>query len=247
MKKLIICLMLGIFLITLASASCPDGEDCITGSSAIALNEEIEVYQTCNNCTYCNFTKFKYPNKTVFLSNIEATQDETYFYYHLSGGNNSELGEYEYCYDCGNEVEKETSCLHYLVTPNGRNFDIGQVLGGLGIFIGVLATAFAFMFIGSKLGEEEKTLPIGFFFMVMAIFLVIYSLHLGWVFSNDILQHEIISSGVSTIFLIVIWSCAGMTIIFFALMLIAFIKELSKVLDKKKFGDDFNPLTGTYE
>ena len=137
--------------------------------------------------------------------------------------------------------------MHYLVTPTGRNFDTGQVLGGLGIFLGVLATAFAFLFIGSKLGAEEKTLPIGFFFMVMAIFLVIYSLHLAWTFSHDILQHEIISSGVSTIFIVIIWSCAGITIIFFALMFIAFVKELSKILDKKKFGEDFNPISGVYE
>jgi len=244
MKKIMLVLVLGIFLISLASASCPVGDDCI---GTIELSNSIEIYQTCNNCTYCNFTKVKYPNKTVFLSNLEATQDETYFSYDILGGNNSELGEYEYCYDCGNAVEKETSCLHYLVTPTGRYFDTGQILGGLGIFIGVLAVAFAFMFIGSKLGKEEKTLPIGFFFMVMAVFLVIYSLHLGWVFSNDILQHEIISSGVSTIFIVVIWSSAGITIIFFALMLIAFIKELSKTVTRKKMGNDFNPLTDTYE
>ena len=244
MKKIILTIILGIFLISMASASCPDGDDCI---GSVEINHEIGIYQTCNNCTYCNFTQVKYPNKTVFLSNIEAIQDETYFNYTILGEDNSELGEYEYCYDCGNAVEKETGCLHYLVTPTGRNFDTGQVLGGLGIFIGVLATAFAFLFIGSKLGAEEKTLPIGFFFMVMAIFLVIYSLHLGWVFSHDILQHEIISSGVSKIFVIIIWSCAGITIIFFALMLISFIKELSKILEKKKFGEGWNPLTHVYD
>ena len=246
MKKIILLIVVGIFLISLnfVCASCPDGDDCIGGAE---INYDMEIHQTCNNCTYCNFTRVKYPNKTVFLSNIESTQDGTYYNYTILGKYNSELGEYEYCYDCGNAVEKETGCLYYLITPTGRSFNTGQVLGGLGIFVGVLATAFAFMFIGSKLGKEDKTLPIGFFFMVMAIFLVIYSLHLGWTFSHDILQHEIISSGVSTIFVVVIWSCTGITIIFFVFMLVAFIKELSKTVTRKRMGDDFNPLTSTYE
>ena len=125
MKKLIICLMLGIFLITLASASCPDGDDCI---GTVELNNAIEIYQTCNNCSYCNFTKFKYPNRTIILSNISATQEGTYFYSEILGGNNSELGEYEYCYDCGNDAEKETGCLHYLVTPTGFYTSVGSAV-----------------------------------------------------------------------------------------------------------------------
>jgi len=50
-------------------------------------NDNIQLYQICNNCTYCNFTSIKYPNSSNILTSIETTQDETYFYYNLGEGN----------------------------------------------------------------------------------------------------------------------------------------------------------------
>ncbi len=206
--------------------------------------ETVRISQVCSDASYITLSSITFPNSTIAISNINMTSSGSgEFYYNFA--NTTDLGRYD-VRGISDGCE-ETFVTYFEVTPSGQVFGTGQVLGGLGIFIGVLAVAFAFMFIGSKLGKEEKTLPIGFFFMVMAVFLVIYSLHLAWIFSNDILQHEIISSGVSTIFVVVIWSTAGITIIFFVFMLMAFIKELSKILEKKKFGEGWNPLTHTYE
>jgi len=235
MKKILLIFILGMFLISFASASL----------GTFKQNSCVSLYQYCDDCSYVTLTKIQYPNGTILTINDAMTKDDVNYNYTFCG--TETLGTYYYTVkgDAGGSVKVER--LSFKITPSGQDFDTGQTLGGLGLFAGVLAVAFAFMFIGSKLGKEDKTLPIGFFFIVMSIFLVIYSLHLGWVFSNDILQHEILSQGVQTIFVVVIWTSAGIAIIFIVLMLIAFIKELGKITEKKKFGENWNPITGTYE
>ena len=170
-NKIYLILMLGIFLISFTSASCPDGDDCI---GKVKLDNSIEIYQTCNNCTYCNFTKVKYPNKEVFLSNIIASEDGTYFYSNILGGNNSELGEYEYCYDCGNAVEKETGCLHYLVTPTG-------FIDTLGFYIVLLVVLGGIVVLGFSINEAWFVVLGGLGFIMLGI----YSINFGVVGFRD--------------------------------------------------------------
>jgi len=79
------------------------------------------LYQTCNNCTYCNFTNIIGPGNSTILSNIEPTQDGTYYSYLLDGDNTVELGWYSYFYDCGNSEDSETGKIDFEVTPSGRN------------------------------------------------------------------------------------------------------------------------------
>lgn len=173
MKKILLTIILGIFLISCASASCPDGADCI---GKIKLDNSIDIYQTCNNCTYCNFTQIKYPNKEVFLANIEATADDsgTYFSYEILGGNNTELGEYEYCYDCGNALEKETGCLHYLVTPTG-------FIDTLGFYIVLLIVLGGIVVLGFSIDEAWFVVLGGLGFIMLGI----YSINFGVVGFRD--------------------------------------------------------------
>lgn len=116
MNKIMFVMICGIFLVSLVSAE---------SIGTYMLNSDIELYQTCNNCTYCNFTTVKYPNGNTILSNIIATQDGTYYSYNLDGGNVTEIGTYNYCYDCGNAVERETGCLTFEVTPSGFSGTLG--------------------------------------------------------------------------------------------------------------------------
>lgn len=245
MKKILI-LILSLFFISLVSASFgyDDGEKV----GIFKRNDCIDLTQSCSNCTYNNLTSIIYPNGTrsSFSPEQNMTKSGTDYLFHTCNFS-SQYGGYIVNGYGDLDGSEEVWNYNYEITQTGRVFGTSQVLGSLGIFIGVLAVAFVFLFIGSKLSKEDKTLPVGFFFSVMAVILVIYSLHLAWIFSVDILQHEIISQGVSTIFVIVLWSSVGIAIIFFALMLIAFIKELGKILKTKKFGEDFNPISDTYE
>ncbi len=101
--------------------------------------DNIQLYQTCNNCTYCNFTTIKYPNGTTILSNVETTQDDTYFYFDLLNGNTTEIGTYKYCYKCGNSAESVTGCIDFEVTPQGYEVTTSQgiiyAIGGLFVFM----------------------------------------------------------------------------------------------------------------
>ncbi len=86
----------------------------------VKQGEGVELYQTCNNCTYCNFTRIAAPDNSTLLSNIEPSQDGTYYYFWLTGGNTTTLGSYKYFYDCGNADDSETGKINFKVTPSGR-------------------------------------------------------------------------------------------------------------------------------
>jgi len=135
---------------------------CVPLLNAVSIgtfekNKDIQLYQTCNNCTYCNFTFIKYPNSTTILSNVETIKDGTYFYYNLAGGNTSSLGDYEYCYDCGNAIEKATGCIDFTITPNGQELTEGQAIINVFLtlmFFGLVILFFYFIVVIPK--ENEK-------------------------------------------------------------------------------------------
>ena len=82
--------------------------------------EDKLLYQTCNNCTFCNITRVTNEVGDLLLSNIVFNQDGTYYSFTLGGGNTTTLGDYTYCYDCGNTEDSETGCIDFKVTPAGR-------------------------------------------------------------------------------------------------------------------------------
>ncbi len=97
----------------------------LTLVSAIEIERGIQgqdklLYQTCNNCTFCNFTNIIGPNNDTILSNIEPTQDGTYYSFILDGGNTTRLGWYSYFYYCGNDVDSQTGKIDFEITPSGR-------------------------------------------------------------------------------------------------------------------------------
>lgn len=125
MKRLMF-IMIGMFLIASASA---------TSIGTFKQNENVQLYQTCNNCTYCNLTRVSYPNSTNILTNINMTQDNSYFSYNIGAGNTTILGTWSYCYDCGNAVEKDTGCIEFDVNTTGVELTTAKAF----IYLGLLA------------------------------------------------------------------------------------------------------------
>lgn len=75
MKKIFLTLILGMFLISLTSAS-------ISDLGVFKLNECVKLIQTCSDCTYNNITGISFPNSTLALSNeVEMTRDDTFYNY----------------------------------------------------------------------------------------------------------------------------------------------------------------------
>lgn len=113
-QKKIIFLFSLMFMLTLAS--------CIE-LPAKQIGEDLEVFQECNNCTYCNFTRITYNGEAIF-SNVEATQDDTHYYFNIAAGNITEKGLITYCYKCGNSEESNTGCINVPLTYNGKELTI---------------------------------------------------------------------------------------------------------------------------
>ncbi len=83
--------------------------------------EDKLLYQTCNNCTFCNITGVTNEDGVSLLGNVAFDKDGTYYSKVLGAGNTTTLGKYTYCYDCGNSVDSETGCIDFKVTPAGRD------------------------------------------------------------------------------------------------------------------------------
>ena len=94
----------------------------------IKQGENALLYQTCNNCTFCNITNIINPNNVSILSNTEFDQDGTYYSKVLLGGNTTTLGKYSYFYYCGNADETEAGKIDFNVTPSGRDGNNNIVL-----------------------------------------------------------------------------------------------------------------------
>ncbi len=76
-KKLLMCFILGIFLISLASATTLLGTykqwECVT------------LIQTCPDCSYNNITNVIYPNSSIAVSNVTMYKDNTFYNYEFCG------------------------------------------------------------------------------------------------------------------------------------------------------------------
>ncbi len=161
--------------------------------------------------------------------------------------NFSDLEQLSYKVFCLESGQNDTAIGNILITPTGRTFDEGQGTTALGIMFGALAVSFLFLIIGFNLEKNPSTIALGFFFVIFSIILAVYSLHLGYVYSNDILQYESLVPVSSTIYSVILFSLGGLAVISSSLMLISFIVELGKMNKSKKFGAGFNPITNTYD
>jgi hypothetical protein len=121
-------------------------------------NEQTEIYQFCDDCSYVNFTSIKYPNGTRESFNLATTKSGQNFNYSLT--DSSLIGCYSYtvCGDKGGVYTCEM--IDLMITENGESFGSTQglmIIGQLGIVALFLAIGFGF--------SKEKWKLRTFFFM----------------------------------------------------------------------------------
>jgi hypothetical protein len=121
-------------------------------------NEQIDLYQFCDDCSYVNFTSMQYPNGTRENFNLYTTKTNQNFNYSFL--NSSLIGCYSYtvCGDKGGTYTCEM--IDLMITSNGESFGSTQglmILGQLGIVALFLAIGFGF--------SREKWKLRTFFFM----------------------------------------------------------------------------------
>lgn len=169
-RIIIILIIMGIciFLISgiISSASI---DPAIQGQSKM-------IYQTCNNCTYLNFTRIMNQDNVTLASNIIASQDGTFYYYTLTGAYTTTLGTYTYCYDGGNSVEKSTGCITFEVTPSGKYGTANMVF-----FLFVILMIYGITFIGFF----GRSIPITILGGMAMLFLGIYIINEGLIIYRD--------------------------------------------------------------
>jgi len=206
--------------------------------------EPIKINQVCSDATYINISSITFPNSTKAVTDVKMTEYANgafNFTFHYT----DDLGRYDVVgISDGCEGEFAT---YFTITPNGRTFGDAEGLAALGILLGALTLTFFFAFLGFKMSSNHKLIPLSFMFIMLSLVLAIYSLYLGWMYSYEIVVFENLSNVAETVFLAFLWLLIGIAILSMALMLIAFIKELSTINKSKNFGEGFNSMTDSYD
>jgi len=155
MKKIILLIVIGMFLLTLVSAMSTLG--------TVKQYDCIDLYQSCPSCTYVNLTAMKYPNTTIDIMDLEMTKAGTEYNYTFC--NTDTTGEYFYTVKGDKNGVETSETISFEVTP----------LGKVGVLI--FLSIFAFAFIG--LGIGFKLPPLGFIGAVLLILAGMYVLIYG--------------------------------------------------------------------
>jgi len=150
MKRVMMFLLVGMFLVNLTSA---------VSIGEFKQNTDIELYQTCNNCTYGNITSVK-QQSNVLVTNQVMSNVGTYYSYNLSSGNTSTIGDYTYCYDLGNSAESRTGCIDFIVTSTGEQVSLSNSI----IVIVFLILSVIFLVLGFNFNKEHWLLKTFFNF-----------------------------------------------------------------------------------
>lgn len=124
MRKILLIVFVGIFLLSFTSAA----QDSLGN---FALGEDVLLVQTCADCTYNNITFITFPNSSELsgINDIAMTQSGSKFTYNLDGGNTTIFG----CYDVNGIGDiggtAQVWVYPFCITPNGEelpgdNFNI---------------------------------------------------------------------------------------------------------------------------
>jgi len=241
--KIISLVFFLLFSLTFISALSFDWADF---TYPIKQGDCFNVFTTCENCSYMNIT-ILFPNGTSIIENEAMTNLSSHYYYNYSFCDTSVLGIYPVLYYYDSEYGSESSGDFFEITPSGNIFSQGQSTAGLGIILGALAIAFFFMFFGFKLSENEKLFPLTILFILLSFLFIIYSLHLSYVYTIDILQYESLGNVSSTVYISVLWILVSVAVLSTILILISSIKAMGEASKKKQYGEGFNPVTNTYD
>ena len=135
MKKLLLFLIIGLFLISFASS---------TDLGTSKQGDCISLYQYCDDCTYVNLTAIQYPNGTTTTMNLGMTKDDVNYNYTFC--NTTYLGTYFYTVKGDKAGAVSVERLSFEVTGGGATPTTAQAL-----MYGIVLFILLILFIGSLL------------------------------------------------------------------------------------------------
>ena len=131
MKKLILVMLLGIFLIGLTSASLPHKQ-----------NTDLTVVINSNNATACNISFVQYPDNTINYFNKVMTKNGNSFNYTVTWSNFTQIGETCTGITCTDSFGKQVGSVCRDVTASGFNGTLGFYFLIFGIAASLIIAGF---------------------------------------------------------------------------------------------------------
>lgn len=177
-NKILLTIMIGMFLISLASVSA--NEVSLDSWGTGKQNTNFTINQQCASATYTTLSTIQYPDKTIELINYNMTYvGAGSFQYNFSG--TSQLGRYDVCFVTdGCEID---ACGYFEVTPNGKILDVATSI--MSIFIlGILIMFLVFSISGVNKSEKAEW---QIAYICISYILLFSTFFLLWVFSKNYL------------------------------------------------------------
>jgi len=171
MKKLMLTIMLGIFLVSMISAYSPHEQDT-------AWNVVI----SSNNATSCNVSYVQYPTNTIVTLNAAMHKDGTSFNYTLAAGNFTGIGDICAGISCTDGTTNEVGSVCRAITPSG-------FAGTFQLYIIILIILMAVILLGFSIKEAWFVVLGGMGFIMLGV----YSLNSGIVGFRDMFMTWAIS------------------------------------------------------
>jgi len=183
MKKILLFLILGIFLINLVSASSIFIDfDLMEQEQNTCFN----IPAICDNCTYMDIT-ILYSDGTPLIEDQSMQNVSSSYYYNYTFCDTDTLGTYMII----NHYEEDgaypyTDTNFFKVTPTGYAQTIPQSINSLGYLILMIFLTIIIGILGFSLKDSEKLWVLGIFFIFLSILLLVYDFWIGYEFHKNL-------------------------------------------------------------
>ena len=200
----------------------------------------------CSGSATCNAT-ILYPNFSLIIDKQGMDNKGSYFNLTLNEDQTKTSGEYSAIISCSDGVYNGQSTFTFDVTPTGYVISSSQGLTSIGLIISIIFLAGLFLVFANKFSESDKLFPISLVFMFFSLLLGLYVLHLGYIYSRDIL-YPLVGEGVQfSIYIAFLWSLFLIMLCTFLLYLRKIIKEIQSKRMSMKQGDGYDPNKKEYK
>ncbi len=161
MKKILLTLVLGIFLISMASAS-------LDSLGTFKQNDCLNISQTCASCTYVNISSVSSNKNSNLLTNVEMTNfGNGEWRYEFCG--TSEISRYDVKGQGDVNAVDSTFAVYFDITPSG-------FIDTLGFYIVLLIVLGGIVILGFSINEVWFVVLGGLGFVMLGIYSINYGI-----------------------------------------------------------------------
>jgi len=159
----------------------------------------------------------------------------------LDENQTSTLGEHSVIAVCNDDGYDGYSIFNYKITPTGQEINSSQGLASIALIISIIFLAGMFSYFGHKFSEVEKLFPIAILFMGLSLILGIYILHLGYIYSRDVLFPLSVEGSQFRVYIAIIWVSFILILVAFSALFIKTLKEIKIKKAIQKHGEGYDP------